>query len=231
MRNSRWYWFIGGVFVILFCISSGIFQKDAISANIYSNETFNYTMVHTDIESKPPQDQEISQTLVKTEVIISTILGTDLTTKHEEFLIRSVISLEEEIIMAKCLYGEDRYDHSLIMNKAGVLWCILNRLDSGEWGDSVEEVVTAPHQFSGYKKGNPAPDWAIDLVRDVVLRYKLEKLGHKDVGRVLPEGWLYFACNKGANRFRKTYKSRDYWDWSFPDPYYGVKGTNIIVEK
>lgn len=178
------------------------------------------TMVKTTF---PPQVKVIEVE----EIITTTILTNDLTPEHEEFLIRQVISEEEEIALAKCIYGEDRSGKGLVQKKAAVIWCILNRLDTGKW-NTVMEVITAPHQFSGYNTNNPVEDWAVELVKDVVLRYELEKLGYEDVGRVLPNTWLFFAAGGGEeNRFRETYESREYWDWSLPDPYNGAIGVKM----
>lgn len=180
-------------------------------------------------ESQGVIQEEIIQKIVEVEEVeVVAILVSDLTQDHIDHLVRQVITEEDEKVLAKCIYGEDRYDNTLIMHKAAVIWCILNRLDSGIWGDTVSEVIKSPNQFSGYKNGNPVKDWAVKLVRDVVLRYQLEKFGYKDVGRVLPEGWLYFGSSNGhRNRFRKEYNSTQYWDWSLPDPYYGAVGIKM----
>ena len=70
--------------------------------------------------------------------------------------------------------------------RAAVAWCILNRVD--ERGQSVEQVVTAPHQFYGYRTWGECPQEHLDLAADVLTRWNAEKSGAADVGRTLPAG-------------------------------------------
>ena len=56
------------------------------------------------------------------------------------------------------------------------------------------------------------------LAQDVVTRWLLEKEGCSQVGRVLPENYLFFASHKKRNRYRQGYSSKKYWDWSLPNP-------------
>lgn len=104
--------------------------------------------------------------------------------------------------------------------RAAVAWCILNRVD--ERGQTIEEVVTAPRQFQGYR---PAADWGecpqrhLDLAADVLARWYAEKAGATDVGRVLPAEYSFFVGDLVRNHFSKSFLATDYWDWSLPDPY------------
>ena len=104
--------------------------------------------------------------------------------------------------------------------RAAVAWCILNRVDAR--GKTIEEVVTAPDQFKGYR---PASEWDecpqrhLDLAADVLARWKAEKNGAEEVGRVLPADYLYFIGDGKRNHFSIEWRSTDYWDWSLPDPY------------
>lgn len=104
--------------------------------------------------------------------------------------------------------------------RAAVAWCILNRVD--ERGQTIEEVVTAPRQFHGYR---PEEDWGecpqrhLDLAADVLARWYAEKDGATDVGRVLPAEYTFFVGDLVHNHFSTSFLSTDYWDWSLPDPY------------
>ena len=104
--------------------------------------------------------------------------------------------------------------------RAAVAWCILNRVDAS--GQTIEEVVTAPEQFDGYR---PAGEWGecpqrhLDLAADVMTRWNAEKDGAEEVGRVLPADYLYFIGDGKRNHFSIEWKSTDYWDWSLYDPY------------
>lgn len=101
--------------------------------------------------------------------------------------------------------------------RAAVAWCILNRVDA--YGKTIEEVVTAPKQFQGYRPKGECPQRCLDLAADVLARWYAEKDGAEDVGRVLPAEYLYFMGDGKRNHFSIKFLSTDYWDWSLPDPY------------
>lgn len=104
--------------------------------------------------------------------------------------------------------------------RAAVAWCILNRVDSR--GQTIEEVVTAPMQFHGYRpadKWDECPQRHLDLAADVLARWYAEKEGAQDVGRVLPAKYEFFVGDGERNHFSIRWQSTDYWDWSLPDPY------------
>ena len=137
-----------------------------------------------------------------------------------------VISESDIIRMTKTLWGECRADRVPTKEKAAVVWCILNRLDSSEFPNTIEEVVVYS-QFHGYKSKYPVDPELEAIVRDVVARWQLEKQGYSGVGRVLPNDYYFFRADKSgySNVFRKGYKSKKLWDWSLPDPYeFGLLG-------
>jgi hypothetical protein len=101
--------------------------------------------------------------------------------------------------------------------RAAVAWCILNRVDAS--GDTIQEVVTAPHQFQGYRPEGDCPQEHIDLAADVLQRWEAEKQGADDVGRVLPADYLYFLGDGERNHFTTEFLGTDAWDWSLTNPY------------
>lgn len=124
----------------------------------------------------------------------------------------------EAIMLAKLVYREAGGIKSKA-EQAGVIWCVLNRVDcKGSYGNSISKVVKAKHQFA-WANNTPVREDLLNLAKDVLTRWFLEKEGYEEVGRVLPENYFYFAGRKGHNWFRKTYKSRSYWDWSLENPY------------
>ncbi len=129
-----------------------------------------------------------------------------------------LLKFEKESInmLAKLVWGEARGIDSTD-EKAAVVWCVTNRVDAG-YG-SIEEVITAPNQFTGYRASNPVTDELYDLALDVLTRWKLEQLGDTDVGRVLPKEYLFFAGDGSHNIFRTSYRGGTRWDWSLPSPY------------
>lgn len=125
---------------------------------------------------------------------------------------------QEEIeTLAKIVYQEARGIPQK-SHQAAVIWCILNRVDDGYWGDNIVDVATYPNAFA-WVPDTPVKEELVDLVVDVVTRWNHEKEGLSDVGRTLPKEYLYFTGDGSYNHFTKEWKSTDYWDWSLPDPY------------
>lgn len=103
-------------------------------------------------------------------------------------------------------------------------WCILNRVDSGAYSDSIMEVVTQYRQFHGYDEENPVDEHIKDLVLDVFGRWATEKRGQEDVGRTLPAEYLFFWGDGLYNHFTDEYLGGEEWDWSLPEPLRDLRG-------
>lgn len=127
------------------------------------------------------------------------------------------VTREEVETLAKIVYQEARGIKE-DSHKAAVVWCILNRVDDGYWGDNIVDVATYPNAFA-WVPDTPVEEELVDLVVDVVTRWNHEKEGLSDVGRTLPKEYLYFTGNGSYNHFTKEWKSTDYWNWSLPNPY------------
>ena len=127
---------------------------------------------------------------------------------------RCEYDIEAEYI-ARTLYGEARGCSET--EQAAVVWCILNRADA--WGMDIVEVITAPGQFAGYRASNPVWPELYDLAQDVLARWRRERNGETDVGRVLPREYMWFSGNGVTNIFRDAYRGGDVWDWSLESPY------------
>ena len=125
---------------------------------------------------------------------------------------------EEVEAIAKTVYGESAITGS-DKEMAAVAWCILNRVDSPAYPDSIMEVITANRQFHGYNEEHPVDQYIVELVVDVLNRWDAEKSGEQDVGRVLPAEYLFFWGDGWHNHFTTEYLSGDEWDWSLPTPY------------
>lgn len=135
---------------------------------------------------------------------------------------------EEIDMLARLIYTEARGVKSTA-EQAGVAWCVLNRVDSDKYPDDIKSVVTQRSQFA-YKKRAPIKDELRELAKDVLTRWLLEKHGVEDVGRVLPESYLFFAGRRGRNWFREGYKKRAYWGWDADDPYCEDAGECVIAD-
>lgn len=120
-------------------------------------------------------------------------------------------------LVARTIWGEAEGVQSK-SEQAAVAWCIFNRVDAT--GQTIEEVVTAPNQFQGlYRLEGEVPEYFIQLAEDVMQRWRMEQVGHEDVGRTLPKDYLYFIGDGARNHFSKEWKGSDYWDWSLKSPY------------
>ena len=84
---------------------------------------------------------------------------------------------------------------------------------------TIKDVVTAPNQFMGYDKDNPLVDELVDIAEDVLIRWCMEKDGVVEVGRVLPTEYTHFYGDGERNWFRTDWRSKEFWDWSWDNPY------------
>lgn len=120
-------------------------------------------------------------------------------------------SQEDVAAMARTIWGEARGVADPAEQEA-VGWCILNRLDAG-YADTVLGVVSAPGQFAGYDPSNPVTDEFAEMARDILVAHWREGQGERDVGRVLPREFLYFASRgDGLNYFRTEYCGGMFWE-------------------
>jgi hypothetical protein len=127
-------------------------------------------------------------------------------------------TLETEInMLAQVVYNEARGIPSND-DKAAVIWCILNRVDSSSFDNTIQEVITAPAAFAWSSKTIIEKRFT-DLAEDVVARWLLEKEGYTEVGRVLPDNYFFFHGTGKVNCFKKENKSSNYWNWSLTSPY------------
>lgn len=117
--------------------------------------------------------------------------------------------------LAKMVWGEAR--GCSLTEQAATVWCVLNRVDMSE--DDILSVLLAPNQFQGYDYANPVTPEIVALVKDVLIRWEIEKECVGGVGRVLPKDYLWFTGDGRHNHFRNEYKSDLTWDWSLPSPY------------
>lgn len=127
----------------------------------------------------------------------------------------------EIALIAKTVLGEAGCSTKL--QQSGVVWCILNRVDSG-YG-TIAEVVLAKNQFHGYNAMHPVEDDIKALVVDVIARWKLEKIGCWNVGRTLPKEYLFFHAD--GTGFGNSFTTQDpllignytTWNWDCWNPY------------
>ena len=110
-------------------------------------------------------------------------------------------STDEATLVAQTIYGEARgcsREEQML-----VAWCICNRADARN--QSIEEVVTAPYQFSGYNPKNPVESEHLEVATEVL---KAWARGEKAL--VLPpyattSEYLFFVGDGEHNWFREKY--------------------------
>ena len=92
--------------------------------------------------------------------------------------------------------------------RAAVVWCACNRADA--WDMELGEVLTVD-QFHGLAIRGEVPAEHVELARDVLARWAMEHEGWMDVGRILPERFLYFEGDGRINHYSTEYGRGEYW--------------------
>lgn len=146
-------------------------------------------------------------------------------TEQEETKPEAIVYYTEAdaIALAKMAWGEALVTKS-DTEMAATMWCVLNRYDSDDPYykncKTIEGVVKQSGAFHGYSAGNPLDEHLMWLACDVLERWNAEKNGETDVGRVLPNDFLFFHGDGKHNHFRRNYKhDGQYYDWSLETPY------------
>lgn len=95
-------------------------------------------------------------------------------------------------LIAQTVWGEARGCSQV--EQEAVVWCILNRVDDGRFPDTIEGVITAVGQFSGYSPRFPSEDFK-ELAENVLIRWHNGEHG-------IPTDLVFFkADGKGHNTF------------------------------
>lgn len=111
---------------------------------------------------------------------------------------------ESAIYLAKTIWGEARGCSELEQRK--VVWCILNRVDSSRFHNSIIGVITAETQFHGYGHSNPIIDEYYQMALEIISLWLKEKQGEQIV-RDLDKKYLFFSSNSTGtgHNFRTEY--------------------------
>ena len=110
-------------------------------------------------------------------------------------------SSHEVTLVAQTLWGEARgcsRDEQKL-----VAWCICNRADARE--QSIEEVVTAPHQFAGFNPEHPVDAELVAVAEEV-----LQAWSRSEEALILPpyantSDYQFFHGDGYHNWFREEY--------------------------
>ena len=104
--------------------------------------------------------------------------------------------------MAKMLWGEAR--GCTRDNQIKCAWVVCNRVDDDRFPDTIQGVLSQPHQFHGYSESFPVTDELYSVAFDVLTRWSYEKQGIP-VRRELASSFLWFTGNGVENIFREVY--------------------------
>ena len=104
--------------------------------------------------------------------------------------------------VAKMLWGEAR--GCTRDNQIKCAWVVCNRVDDARFPDTIQGVLSQPHQFHGYSGSFPVTDELYSIAFDVLTRWSYEKQGIP-VRRELPESFLWFTGNGQENIFREDW--------------------------
>lgn len=202
MRSKR----ILFVCVFLFLIGWGIQSTVSISALKEKNKELNAKIYE--------QNQQIVQLedYAKNQLVVIRYATEQEQKEYEQEIVEMI---------AKTVWGEARGCNDT--QKAAVVWCILNRVDSERFPNDIASVVMQKDQFEGYDEFYPVKEEIVKLVEDVLWRYDYEKNGPfvGSSGRVLPKEYLFFRgdSDNNVNVYRTGNSTKDYWDWSWGTVY------------
>ena len=104
--------------------------------------------------------------------------------------------------MAKMLWGEAR--GCTRDNQIKCAWIVCNRVDDERFPDTIQGVLSQPHQFHGYDPTYPVTSELYNVAFDVLTRWSYEKQG-VPVRRELASSFLWFTGNGVENIFREEY--------------------------
>lgn len=117
----------------------------------------------------------------------------------------SEIEKEAEYI-SKVVYGTAK-NHSVNDQKA-VVWCILNRVESAGYPDTVQGVCEQPKQWMGYSEDNPVMESIYDMVLEIL------KAWHNNRHRPMGKEFVFLSWSSKEILLRDTFvESKDtrYW--------------------
>ena len=104
--------------------------------------------------------------------------------------------------VAKMLWGEAR--GCTRDNQIKCAWIVCNRVDDARFPNTIQDVLSQPHQFHGYDSTYPVTDELYNVAFDVLTRWSYEKQGIP-VRRELAKSFLWFTGNGVENIFREEY--------------------------
>ena len=152
-------------------------------------------------ETLPTETTATIETTAPTEPIATEPLETEpiITEPTEHF---KEIWDESAIYIAKTVWGEAR--GCTTEEQIKVIWCILNRVDSPNFPNTIKEVVTCG-AFHGYSNSFPHEEF-YDMALDIIFMWQQEKMG-KVVNRTLEPNMYYMSAKSdgSGHNFREKW--------------------------
>lgn len=105
--------------------------------------------------------------------------------------------LEAEYI-SKVVYGLAKY-HSPKVHRY-IVWCVINRVESSKYPNTVKEVCQQDKQWMGYSDNNPVDEDIFNTVYNEVLSW------HNGGERLLNSDYLFIQWSSSKIMFKTTYK-------------------------
>lgn len=200
-------------FVCCFLFAFVFLIPQSVTAPSVMAETKKLELPMLDVIIEEPEEQSEEERLV----YFSDSIKVTVPVEVKEKIIEQLNSMTYEIQLLSTIAWNEAGAIPSITHQSAVIWCILNRVDNEKFGTSIIEVATSPNQFAyyGYIDGEKL-QW---LATDVLTRWLLEREGYVEVGRTLPQEYLYFIGDGARNHFRTTYNSKATWNWSCESPY------------
>ena len=200
-------------FICCFCLPLFFLIPQSVTAPSVMAETKKLELPMLDVIIEEPEEQSEEEKLVYFSDSIKVMVPVEV----KEKVIEQLNSMTYEIQLLSTIAWNEAGAIPSITHQSAVIWCILNRVDNEKFGTSIIEVATSPNQFAyyGYIDGEKL-QW---LAADVLTRWLLEREGYVEVGRTLPQEYLYFIGDGVRNHFRTTYNSKATWNWSCESPY------------
>jgi len=103
---------------------------------------------------------------------------------------------EDIKLLSQVMYGEAWICPA--NEREAVGWCVLHRVDSPDFPNTIKAVITAPSQFLGFSPDNPwEPCW--EEARSILIRWHNGERGN------IPAGYCWFWGDGRHNYFRNAY--------------------------
>lgn len=130
----------------------------------------------------------------------------DVDEQAQAAAIAEAAARREAEAMARVLYGMARY-RSREAQEA-ICWCVLNRVESTLFPDSVEAVCSQPVQWMGYSAKNPVTQELYDVAYEVLQTWKGGGI------RPMPQDYLYLSWSETEIVLRTSFNETSrthYW--------------------